>query len=208
MKKPSAKQIERWNKLRSEYKSHMPQILEVMKNPRRCYKMSCFNWFEVMSPIENLAWMDMREIGLPMMPQLPVLNYFIDFAHPVKKIAIEMDGKTHDVEKDLIRDTKLYENGWKVYRIKGHECNREIELGYDIEITMSAYEVENLYKDWITTTGEGIVFAVKQVHFTKKEERATELLAYCNDGTEHIKINAYEMAKKSLNIHSLLDYKI
>lgn len=49
-------------------------------------------------------------------------KYFIDFAFIDKKIALEIDGRTHDdesvIEKDLRKDCFLKSNGWYVFRIK------------------------------------------------------------------------------------------
>jgi len=39
-----------------------------------------------MSPIEFNVWSDIRSNGLMFYPQFPVLNYFIDFADPIRKI--------------------------------------------------------------------------------------------------------------------------
>lgn len=51
-------------------------------------------------------------------------RYFIDFAFINEKIAVELDGKTHFVNgkkrilHDIIRDEKLINEGWKMFRIK------------------------------------------------------------------------------------------
>ena len=49
-------------------------------------------------------------------------NYFLDFYFPDKKLDLEIDGKQHfykdRLESDKIRDLKLKENGFNVYRIQ------------------------------------------------------------------------------------------
>lgn len=54
--------------------------------------------------------------------ELPFCGFFIDFAFTDKLIALEIDGKQHEVperkEKDEIKDQLLIENGWTVFRIK------------------------------------------------------------------------------------------
>lgn len=35
------------------------------------------------TPIERNVWSDIREQGLPFYPQVPVLNYFLDFGCPI-----------------------------------------------------------------------------------------------------------------------------
>jgi very-short-patch-repair endonuclease len=61
--------------------------------------------------------------------ELPCNKYFIDFAIKDKMIALEIDGKQHEYEdrkkSDILKDTCLSENGWKVYRIKWKSINNE-----------------------------------------------------------------------------------
>lgn len=50
-------------------------------------------------------------------------QYRLDFAWPHKKLCIEIDGSQHQRNKkqkqsDIKKDIKLYENGWKILRIK------------------------------------------------------------------------------------------
>lgn len=50
-------------------------------------------------------------------------QYRLDFAWPQKKLCIEIDGSQHQRDEkqkqsDIKKDIKLYENGWKVLRIK------------------------------------------------------------------------------------------
>lgn len=47
-------------------------------------------------------------------------HYKIDFAHPVAKVAIELDGPYHQAteEEDACRDTRLRALEWKVIRIR------------------------------------------------------------------------------------------
>jgi len=59
-------------------------------------------------------------------PQWPVGRFFVDFANPVAKVAIECDGKAfHDVERDAKRQGEIEAMGWAVYRFTGRECNVE-----------------------------------------------------------------------------------
>lgn len=58
-------------------------------------------------------------------------KYFIDFAFINKKIALEIDGRTHDdydvIEKDKRKDKFLKSKGWKVYRIKWINNNKHFD---------------------------------------------------------------------------------
>jgi very-short-patch-repair endonuclease len=60
------------------------------------------NWEPEFSPIEHNVWGEIREYGLPFYPQIPVAGFFLDFACPMLKIAIECDGaEFHDADKDF-----------------------------------------------------------------------------------------------------------
>jgi very-short-patch-repair endonuclease len=78
----------------------------------------------VLTPIEQWLWHDIRALDLVMYPQYPVAGFFVDFANPKAKVAIECDGaEFHQVyEKDASRDAKLKSLGWTVYRISGNAC--------------------------------------------------------------------------------------
>lgn len=79
------------------------------------------------TPIEQEVWCFIRIGGLPFHPEYPVLNFFIDFADPVRKIGIECDGKEfHSYEKDFKRDEKLTALGWKIFRISGEQIYRRV----------------------------------------------------------------------------------
>lgn len=72
-----------------------------------------------MNTIERMAWMEIRKLGLPMLPQFPIGKYFADFADPIKKIVIEIDGKEwHDASKDMLRDKEMNELGYEVIRFE------------------------------------------------------------------------------------------
>lgn len=118
------------------YKSETPMILAQKRNE---WASDPYSWCEVirMTPIEAWFWGDIRNANVVMYPQYPVGRFFVDFANPVAKVAIECDGKTYhqDKAKDAARDAELRSMGWSVYRITGRECmtdfdEEEIEYGY------------------------------------------------------------------------------
>jgi hypothetical protein len=75
------------------------------------------------TPIEAAAWQQIRCLGLPLYPQYPVGRYFVDFGDPVRRIAIECDGKAyHDAERDAARDAQIRALGWSVHRFTGRQC--------------------------------------------------------------------------------------
>lgn len=89
-----------------------------------CYALPFLKFF---TPIEYEVWCFIRIAGLPFYPEYPVLNFFIDFADPVRKIGIECDGVGwHNPQKDAIRDAKLRELGWKIFRLSGDKILRRL----------------------------------------------------------------------------------
>jgi very-short-patch-repair endonuclease len=86
------------------------------------------DWFRYLTPIEHNVWNDIRYLGLPFYPQFPVGKYYIDFADPFEKIALEIDGKIHQDPEVALRDadkTKfLNSKGWRVVRIPGWKTFR------------------------------------------------------------------------------------
>lgn len=127
-----------WDALRWHYDLYMPEIMDA--DPW-VYGIDPYAWEEPfgmvnMTPIERLMWCDIRQTGIVMYPQFPVLNFFLDFANPVAKVAIECDGREfHDPRKDDERDARLSEIGWTVYRLTGSQIVREYpddELGHSV----------------------------------------------------------------------------
>lgn len=87
------------------------------------------DWLRVFTPIEFALWQDIRQEGLVMYPQYPVAGFFLDFANPLLKVAIECDGAAYhlDKAKDAARDAKLNSLGWVVYRISGRDCKTDFD---------------------------------------------------------------------------------
>lgn len=123
------------------------------------------------SPIEKLVWSDIRYLSVPFYPQIPVLNYFIDFGCPFLKIGIECDGKEwHDAARDAERDKRLAQAGWMIFRIQGHECVREVDT-YQEEHRYSERDKADLCK-YYGSTSEGIIKAIKQAYFCDDPDMA------------------------------------
>jgi hypothetical protein len=169
-------------KLISEYyKSNESNILaKFQKSKVHFYDVYPIDWSIIFTPIESLAWSSIRNKGrMVLYPQYPVLNYHLDFANPGLKIALELDGKDfHDQEKDLIRDNKLRALGWTIYRISGKEMNRNDyknfyalrEEGID-----DLWDMEEEINYWIRDTGDGVIEAIKQIHFENNHEYKSEI---------------------------------
>lgn len=82
------------------------------------------DWLPVFTPIEYGLWSDIRNCNAILYPQYPVGRYFVDFANPVAKVAIECDGAIWHTnkEKDRARQDDIESLGWSVYRISGRDC--------------------------------------------------------------------------------------
>lgn len=152
--------------IKKYYDENEQAILETFNKSKKAY-YNCYplDWAKIFTPIELDAWHCIRMKGVVLYPQYPVLNYHIDFANPGLKIALELDGaEFHNKERDLIRDNKLRDIGWTVFRISGKEMMRTnfktLESSYEDD-----YErIEEIGK-WILETGDGVIEAIKIIYF-------------------------------------------
>lgn len=101
------------------------------------------DWTRYFSPIESALWGDIRQEGLILYPQHPVAGYFVDFGHPVAKVAIECDGKQwhQDHAKDRTRQAAIEAKGWRVYRLSGKQCMENSDEVEDPETGLWHYEL-------------------------------------------------------------------
>ncbi len=138
------------------------------------------DWTRVFTPIECMAWGELRGLGLPFFPQYPVLQFFADFADPIQKIVIECDGKRfHNKDRDAERDRMMIDAGWKVFRVSGSDCNRILESPFEKSHEFHAYgeelKAEELVRHWAQSTIDGLVWALAAVYYGS-----------CNDEYGHI----------------------
>jgi len=84
-----------------------------------------------MSPIEYELYEAMLKQGLSPEPQLCIKGYFVDFAFPDIKLAVEADGKAYHEgerrERDRDRDHVLRSAGWTMKRFYGTTIYSEPE---------------------------------------------------------------------------------
>lgn len=119
-----------WHGLRVFYNRIRPAIMDLPKNEWAC---DPYEWDSqpkkllVMTPIEAWLWSDIRHHGAVLYPQYPTGRFFVDFANPKAKVAIECDGAAfhRDKAKDAERDAVLAATGWTVYRITGADCRTD-----------------------------------------------------------------------------------
>jgi len=122
-----------WTAIRQHYRANTQAIYEA---GRSMWGIDPYAWEHEtdirLTPIERALWSDIRAVGVVMYPQYPVSRYFVDFANPVARVAIECDGALWhlDAEKDRKRQCEIEAEGWTVYRISGSECLKE---GQEVE---------------------------------------------------------------------------
>jgi very-short-patch-repair endonuclease len=110
------------------YSTHTPIIMETPRNEWAGDPYAWDRWIS-MTPIEAWLWGDIRDANAVFYPQYPVGRFFVDFANPRAKVAIECDGKAYhqDVQKDMARQEQIEEMGWRVYRISGRQCMTDFD---------------------------------------------------------------------------------
>jgi very-short-patch-repair endonuclease len=150
--------------IRKAYAAVMPEWMEAYEATGEMRQEPYFMDWEF-SPIEHNVWGDIRQLGMPMFPQLPALNYFLDFGNPFLKIGIECDGKAwHDADLDRARDARLAAAGWMIFRIDGHECKRLIDTYEYGDVEQDNFEGDDLM-GYYGTTSEGILRAIHKTYF-------------------------------------------
>lgn len=119
----------RFEAIKRHYAALSPIILAERSNE---WAVDAYAWSSPstgihLSPIEQLLWGDIRQQNMVMYPQYPVGRYFVDFANPVAKVAIECDGAAFHVDaaRDASRQREIEAMGWTVYRITGADCVRD-----------------------------------------------------------------------------------
>lgn len=117
-----------FNAIRAFYRE-MDVLIEA--TPKSDWAADPYAWSEViqLTPIEAWLWTDIRQADVILYPQYPVGRFFVDFANPMARVAIECDGAAYhmDVEKDLARQREIEGAGWMVYRITGRDCRTEFD---------------------------------------------------------------------------------
>jgi len=163
-----------FNEIRKHYEREMPAMMAEYKSTgNMVHDPYQLDFTGYSTHIEDYAWQAIRGYGVPMFPQFPVLNFFIDYANPFKKIGIECDGKQwHDPVKDAKRDAKLEAQGWTIYRIEGWKCKKIMAEPWESFLNDDGerFNFENpmhlkYAEEWFTTTSDGIILSIGLNHF-------------------------------------------
>lgn len=117
-----------WPGVRAFYEWAMPMILAERADE---WAIDTYAWdakpIIFMTPIEAWLWSDIRALNAIFYPQVPVGRFFVDFANPTARVALECDGAEfhQDQARDAARDRWLESEGWRVYRFPGWMCKTE-----------------------------------------------------------------------------------
>jgi very-short-patch-repair endonuclease len=203
---------DKWGFFRQLYMENIPFILEASrKDIKRWSESYLLNWNRFLSPIERTAWNSIRETShIPLYPQFPVFNFFIDFANPLIRIGLELDGKNyHSTKMDLQRDLKLSRFGWKIFRVTGAETKvKYLDRSELEEREIVGQEKYNAIENWIMNTSDGLIQSLKYWYFLNDEEREQYYKIYLYPKESDEIIDFYTLAKNSLNKHKSTDFKI
>lgn len=187
--------------IRSYYRRVEPQLLKHHRErPTQFYDSYPTDWSLLFSPIERMAWDAIRcKGGIVLYPQYPALEYFLDFANPGLKIALELDGKHHDKDRDFFRDQDLKRAGWTIYRITGREMHGTFRDWSDFDSMTEENEKMEALTHWILKTGDGVIEAIKQIHFNHLT------YSHCYDEedeeVDYAFIKFYESCIQTLELH-------
>jgi hypothetical protein len=102
---------------------------EIKTHPAHVWALDPYevDWPSLFTPIEYALWSQIRAEGIVLYPQHPVAGYFVDFGHPLARVAVECDGAAFhtDKAKDMVRQRAIEAKGWRVYRLTGKACMRD-----------------------------------------------------------------------------------
>ncbi|WP_167342066.1 hypothetical protein [Nonlabens sp. SY33080] len=169
-----------------------------------------FNWYSSFSYLEKRTWEDISYINVPLYPQYPVKNFFIDFANPDLKIGLEVDGSNyHDIERDFKIDTKLAKFDWKIYRSPYSESKREYMDIIDLEKNeITGSEKQEAIEHWIMKTTNGLIHAIKYWYFLNQEQKLHNYRFQLHPDIFQHTVDFHQLARRSLIEHRLATFDI
>lgn len=88
----------------------------------------------VLTDAELALWNELRAhrlMGLGFRRQMPIAGYIVDFACPVHRLIVELDGSQHAVDGslryDAARTARLEADGWTVLRFWNDEVAADVD---------------------------------------------------------------------------------
>ncbi|WP_183691480.1 endonuclease domain-containing protein [Rhizobium leguminosarum] len=89
---------------------------------------------KTLTDAELKLWNELRAhrlMGLSFRRQMPIAGYIVDFACPVHRLIVEIDGSQHalasNISYDEIRTRRLQTDGWTVLRFWNDDILRDID---------------------------------------------------------------------------------
>ena len=81
------------------------------------------------SKTESRLWFHLRGAGMnaPFRRQHQIASYFADYCCVPLKLVVEVDGHTHSVERDSIRDHRMNQLGFDILRFSVQEIDENFE---------------------------------------------------------------------------------
>ena len=81
---------------------------------------------------KRLLWAQLRNRrpgGFKFRRQYPIGSFVVDFVCIERKLVVEVDGEGHDLgyERDVRRDARLEEDGYRVVRVRNDEVRGNLE---------------------------------------------------------------------------------
>ncbi len=81
---------------------------------------------------EQVLWNAIRsgQLGVPFRRQVPVGRFIVDFVAPQAKLAVEVDGRCHQLKRasDARRDRKLSRLGYRVLRLEAELVLKQLPI--------------------------------------------------------------------------------
>lgn len=160
------KVTDKWGFIRQAYMELMPAIMGAHACGRRTSPYSFTDWAAYFTPVERMAWGAIREFGVPMYPQFPVFNWFVDFGDPWLRIGLEIDGREfHDPNKDRERDQFLLDYGWRVFRVSGAQAMSRLEQPDDDMVETEPERFAYEQSRWLRGSVDGVVASLARYFY-------------------------------------------
>ncbi len=191
-----SKITDKWGFIRQVYMEHLPLIMEASrKNIRARIDPYSIDWLMEFTPIEKDAWISIRAKGVPLYPQFPLFNFFIDFANPFLRIGLELDGKDwHSEDRDLLRDELLARFGWKIFRIRGVETSVPFRSPIELQAAgITGQERDREIENWLMNTSDGVISSIDYVYFLG---RPFEFDSLCLRSLEKHRLAQFELIEE------------
>jgi hypothetical protein len=198
----SKRKPDRWDCIIQVYREKLSEILAQAKRGRWTNPY-LLHWKRHATPTEWIAWEAIRMNGrLVLYPEFPPapdnFRCLVDFANPLLKIGLEIDGSNHDPDKDKERDEHLSKLGWRIFRAPYTMSLARRDPPQSLAGDLDDDQYQGL-KDWMLNSIDGLVEAIRIFYFTDKEE-----YTFTSDKRRDL----WDCAYHTLDAHRLVDFPL